>query len=50
MVMSNSKIKKQIQKLNKLSRNQVNPNRYFVGYEDALRWVLREKEREAKNK
>jgi hypothetical protein len=40
--MSKNQLRKKIQDFNQLNKNQVNPNRYFSGYEDALRWVLRE--------
>ncbi|UVF62205.1 hypothetical protein [Nitrososphaeria virus YSH_1032793] len=41
-MISKTSLRKKIEEFNKLNKNQVNPNRYFSGYEDALRWVLRE--------
>jgi len=48
MTLTKSKVRKYFMIFNKLNKNQTNPNRYFSGYEDALRWVLREMQKDDK--
>jgi hypothetical protein len=45
-MISKTRLRNRINQLHDLNKNQINPNRYFVGYEDALRLVLRELQKE----